>query len=718
MTRLALPRIRLDARPSGLKFRAPASAVKRWDKHIAMASKPAAGEILILNEIGPEEWGGVSAAAVQRQLKAAGKNQVKVVINSPGGDAFEGIAIYNLLREHPGKVLVSVLGEAASAASIIAMAGDRVEMGEASFLMIHSAAGMVMGNSADMREFAELLATIDQSVAEVYARRTSLSVKDVLTLMQKETWMTAKDAVAKGFADATVADPEESKSKASASLRSSLPALAFPALHAASGTQHAPAVRMSVTPGVSGRFKGSANMKTIQEQLNEMREQQRAKLDRQGEINLMFQKSPEDITDEVRSEFDGIDSELVELDDQIRMKSFELRMQASAQPVRLANAGSRNIATRGAPYLNLKNKDQDEKFKGQNYTRKVIAMALAHNHHVSPVEVAQARWGKTNPTLVDCIRMAAVPGGGSDSGEWGAELVQTDNRYTGDFIEFLYAMTVFDQVPLREIPAHVTVKGTDGAATGYWVGQSKGIPATEGSASSVSLTPLKVAALAVVSNELLADSSPAAETWVRDLLAESLSQRVDQTFLSATAASAGVSPAGILNGLSALTSAGATADNIRSDIETLMAPFITARHVRGLVFVMPTGLGLALQLMRNSLGVPEFGGVSLTGGTLEGLRMITGDNVGSGDVILLDPREIWKIGDSGLQVSISREATIEQDTAPQGATDTPTAASANMTNMFQEDSTAIKLVRRINFQKRRTTAVAYIGDAAYGGVTS
>jgi HK97 family phage major capsid protein len=311
-----------------------------------------------------------------------------------------------------------------------------------------------------------------------------------------------------------------------------------------------------------------------------------------------------------------------------------------------------------------------------------------------------------------------VPGGGSDSGEWGSELVTADNRYTGDFIEYLYAMTVFDQLPLREIPANVTVKGTDGAATANWVGQSKGIPVTSGSASTVSLSPLKVAALAVVSNELLADSTPAAEMWIRDLLAEAMSQRVDQTFLSASAASAGVSPAGILNGISAKTSAGTSADNIRTDIEVLMGDFIAARHVGGLTFVTSRGLALAIQLMRNSLGLPEFNGVALSGGTLEGMRLVTGDNVGSGDFILLDPREIWKIGDTGVQVSISREATIEQDTAPQGATDTPVAASANMTNMFQEDSTAIRLIRRINYQKRRTSAVAFVGDAGYGGVAS
>jgi len=717
--RSKLPHIRMDARPSKLAFRAPPSAVSRWDKSISLAQKKSGGEISILSGIGPEEWGYVSAKGVEKQLKAIGAGPVRVVINSPGGDAFDGIAIYNLLREHKGQITVSVIGIAASAASIIAMAGDRIEMGEATMMMIHSAAGMVMGNAQDMTEFAELLATIDRSAAELYSRRTGMAVKDVLALMQKETWMPAKDAVAKGFADFTVADPDDKK-KPSASMRSSLPAITTPALPAASGNPHAAAIVMSasLSPGVTGNPQGS-NQMTLQEKLAALREKKQTQMARQGEIMAVMKADRTQVTPEMRTELAALDSELAVVDDDIMMAQFDLRMAGEATAVPNDSRAIHRSVSRGAPYLNLKNKDQDEKFKGQNYTRRIIAMALAHNYHVNPADIAMSRWGKSNPTLVECIRMAAVPGGGSDAGEWGSELVTADNRYTGDFIEYLYAKTIFDQLPLREIPANVTVKGTDGAASAAWVGQSKAIPVTQGSASSVALTPLKVAAIAVVSNELLQDSTPAAEMWVRDLLVEAMSQRVDSTFLSAAAASNGVSPAGILNGVSAKTSAGNTADNIRTDIEVLMADFIAARNVSGLAFVTSTGLGLALQLMRNALGQREFDGVKLTGGQLEGLSLYTGDNVGSGDFILLSPRDIWKIGDSGLQVSISREATIEQQDNPTGATDTPTGVTTtNLTSMFQEESTAIKLVRRINFQKRRANAVSYVGDAGYGGVAS
>jgi hypothetical protein len=118
--------------------------------------------------------------------------------------------------------------------------------------------------------------------------------------------------------------------------------------------------------------------------------------------------------------------------------------------------------------------------------------------------------------------------------------------------------------------------------------------------------------------------------------------------------------------------------------------------------------------MRNTLGQKEFEGVTGNGGTLEGDPLVVGDNVGAGDFILLKPSDIWKIGDSGLSVSVSREATIEMSSAPIAAGLVPTGQTQNPVNMFQAESTAIKVVRSINFAKRRTGAVAYIGDAAYG----
>jgi ATP-dependent Clp protease protease subunit len=164
--------------------------------------------ITMFDTIGEDWWtgGGVTAKKVASQLRAIA-GPVEVQINSPGGDMFEGIAIYNVLREHPYDVTVKVMGMAASAASIIAMAGDTVEIGAASFLMIHNCWVLAMGNRHDMRETAEFLEPFDGAMVDVYAARSGQKAEDIAK------WMDA-------FADAMLsADKITTDEKAQASDR-------------------------------------------------------------------------------------------------------------------------------------------------------------------------------------------------------------------------------------------------------------------------------------------------------------------------------------------------------------------------------------------------------------------------------------------------------------------------------------------------------------------
>jgi HK97 family phage major capsid protein/HK97 family phage prohead protease len=470
------------------------------------------------------------------------------------------------------------------------------------------------------------------------------------------------------------------------------------------------------SPGASGNNKSFTQrykengMKTLKE-LQEEREQKRLRLQ---EIKEGIDGENRAATAEEAQELDTLMGEMKDLDDEIRMKMVDEMSVATAKPVSNAKSFHSASQNRGGLQINMKKTDVEEKFKGQNYTRMVIAKAIAALDGISPLVVAQRRgWHQTNPLLFGIMK-AAVEGGGSGSGEWGAELVQADTTYTGDFIEYLKSKTVYDALPLREVPANIMIKGQDGTATGYWVGESKAIPAGKADFSDVSLTPLKVAALAVVSNELLRDSTPSAEKLVRDSLVDASTQRIDTTFLSTSAAVAGVSPAGLLNGVSGQSSSGNDGDGVAEDIKTLYDIFITALNASGLQLVMNPALAKAIQLMRNTLGIFEFPGITQDGGTLLGDPVKTGDNVNSAHMILLKPSDIFKIGDTGVEVSISREAMIEMDDAPAMDSQTPTTASGAVVSMFQTESTAIKVVRSINFAKRRSGAVQYISDAAYG----
>ncbi|RYF73439.1 MAG: phage major capsid protein [Comamonadaceae bacterium] len=460
----------------------------------------------------------------------------------------------------------------------------------------------------------------------------------------------------------------------------------------------------------------------LQEQINRLTNSRTAKaLELEGvQKKAMDEGRTKDASE--RETFKGISDDISQLDAEILdLRELEKLQVQRAVPAAGGNPGAAAnargaLATGGAPALHVKT-DKDESFKGQNYTRIVIAKALARMNDTNPVFEATRRWGETNPTLVNIIKANEVPGGGTGAGEWGRELVAVNNQYTGDFIEFLYGATVYDKLPLRQAPANVMIKGQDGAATAYWVGESKAIPATTADFFDVTLTRLKVAALAVISNELIKDSSPAAEQLVRDALVNASGQRVDMTFLSAAAGVPGVSPAGLLNGVTAIASAGDDADGLRTDIKRLYAGFLAAKNATGLQLVTSPTLAKSIQLMNNALGQSDFPGINTGGGSLLGDAVVTGDNVNPAWLILLKPSDIYRIGDTGVEVSVSREAMIEQSTAPTGATDTPVAASQAMTSMFQSESTAIKVVRPINFAKRRASPVAYVNDAAYGTVT-
>lgn len=168
------------------------------------AAKNAPAEILIYDEIG---FWGVTAADFAAALKEAGSGPVNVRINSPGGDVFDGLAIYNMILAH-GDVNTFVDGLAASAASYIAMGGNVVNMAESSQMMIHNAWGLTIGNQALHLKQAGVLAKIDGQLADIYASKTGKPVEDVAAMMASETWLTAKEAHADGFCDNVISPPK------------------------------------------------------------------------------------------------------------------------------------------------------------------------------------------------------------------------------------------------------------------------------------------------------------------------------------------------------------------------------------------------------------------------------------------------------------------------------------------------------------------------------
>ena len=220
LPRAVTGRVRAMARPGAMPQPAvrkvsaftKADVLDQWGRDAAGIRAAAVGDNIVqmFDIIGEDYWsgGGVTAKKVAAQLRAIGDRPVEVQINSPGGDMFEGIGIYNVLREHPQAITVKVMGMAASAASIIAMAGDELQIGAASFLMIHNCWVMAIGNRHDMAEMAEVLAPFDVAMRDVYAQRSGASADQVAKWMDAETFFSGGQAIEAGLADALLASDQ------------------------------------------------------------------------------------------------------------------------------------------------------------------------------------------------------------------------------------------------------------------------------------------------------------------------------------------------------------------------------------------------------------------------------------------------------------------------------------------------------------------------------
>lgn len=177
------------------------SALPKTYKMRLKAKDNKTGEIFLYGDIGQSFWSeGISANQFRQDLRALGDiTALDIRIESEGGDVFDGRAIYSLIAEHKAKKTVYVDGIAGSIASVIAMAGDEIVMGDGTWMMIHNAWGVAVGNAAKMRDTANLLESVSGSIADTYAARTGQDRKQVVKWMDDETWMDAKTCMDRGF---------------------------------------------------------------------------------------------------------------------------------------------------------------------------------------------------------------------------------------------------------------------------------------------------------------------------------------------------------------------------------------------------------------------------------------------------------------------------------------------------------------------------------------
>jgi len=484
-------------------------------------------------------------------------------------------------------------------------------------------------------------------------------------------------------------------------------------------------VRKSVTPGVTGkpiRLYEEDEVHTLAEQIAALETKRAASV---AAMEAAVQKSLEEgrsTTSDEQETFDEKEAEIAAIDaDLKRLTALEKIKATTAKPVAGATKteGAAARAVEGDPHPAVVVAVQQKLAPGIAFARFARCKALAKLDGEGPRTIAKELYGEDS-IVYGVMTKAAVPAATTTNATWLKPLVDDFGGVFGDFVEFLRPQTILGRfgtgnIPsLRSVPFRVPLVGQTSGGQGYWVGEGKPKPLTKFDFVRAVLEPLKVANIAVATMEIIRDSSPSAETIIRDGLAAALKERLDIDFVDpAKAAVAGVSPASITNGVTAIPSSGSDSAAVRADIQALFNAFLAANNPpSSAVFIMNTSTAMALGMMQNPMGNLEFPSMGMNGGSLMGIPVIASDYVPDGTVILANAGDIYLADEGGISVDMSREASLQMDDAPTNASDpvTPTP----LVSLWQTNSVGFLAERTVNWKKRRPEAVQLLSGVDWG----
>jgi HK97 family phage major capsid protein len=473
--------------------------------------------------------------------------------------------------------------------------------------------------------------------------------------------------------------------------------------------------------------------KTFAEQLADLKATRAAKHE---EMKAIGQKS----IDEKRSmetgeaeQFDTIQGEIKRLDDDIKRISTLADMDNEAPLKGVSDAEQRDLPARGGSSLvPLQLREGPEKLeKGIAMARYAMCLVKSKGNHAMAFQMAAKYFPKTEgvvrtlkaqaegANLGQLMQMkATVAAGDTVNATWAAPLVDVAT-FTGDFIEFLRPRTLIGQANFRQVPFNVRIAAATAGGTAYWVGQGKAKPVTSFGFGDTTVPFTKVAAIAVITQELARFSDPNAEALVRDMLADAVIERIDVDLLDPDkAAVANVSPAGLLNGVTPVATGAIDPGDpvsVRCAIALLWAQWdSTYLGMRPAYYTTPA-VARMLAFSRDPLGTRAFPEMTPQGGSLDGVPVrvsqYLANNGGSGGAILalIDEAEIFLADDGSVTVDASEQASIEMSDAPAGSSNpTVAASSVNLVSMWQTNSIALRAERFIWWGKRRAGAAQWI----------
>ena len=442
--------------------------------------------------------------------------------------------------------------------------------------------------------------------------------------------------------------------------------------------------------------KGSAMKQTTSEYVTALENKRAACVARMSDIMQTSADGGETLDDAQRTEYDGLSVQVKAIDaDLVKWRELATLNLQKAEPV--APPPGRPLT----PPVVVSVKSAAP--PGSAFVRLACAKLVCNGNLYEAAEYAK-RWNDSTPEVALALK-AAVNAGTSTDAQWAGPLVHPN--ISTDFIALLRAATILGKIPnLRIVPFNTLVPKQTAGGSYQWVGEGKPKPVTSLAFGSVSLGYAKAAGIIAITEELARLSSPSAEALVRNDMVAGIARFLDQQFVDPTvAAVANVHPASITNGA---PNAAATGSPL-ADFLNLIGHFATANiDVSGLTVIMSPTNALALSFRAYADGSPMFPGVSVTGGDYRGINIVTSNTVGT-NVVALQPNLILYADDGGVTIDVSREASIQMDSAP----DAPPAATTVFVSLWQQNMIGLRAERWINWQPAVAGAVYYLTAAAW-----
>lgn len=445
--------------------------------------------------------------------------------------------------------------------------------------------------------------------------------------------------------------------------------------------------------------RGPAMKQTATERIQSL-ENKRAALSARM-LELMNTAADADVTlnEDEDTEWKGLDVQVKAIDnDLVKWRDVERLQVTTATPVPIAPR------TPSLPVISVKSNVPI----GTSFVRMACALLTCNGNKNEAAQYAAQRWDSSTPEVALALKAAVAPGTATDPA-WAGPLV--NQNISNEFLELLRAATIVDKIPgKRNVPFNTKVGTQTAGGTYNWVGEAKPKPVSALAFSSVALGWSKVAGIIAITEELARLSSPSAEALVRADMIAGIARFIDLQFIDpAVAVVANVHPASITNGA---PTAAATA-NPMADIMGLINHFASNNiDVSGLTIIMSPTNALALSFQMNTDGSARFPGVTLAGGSYRGINIITSTAVGT-NVVALQPNLILYADDGGVAIDVSREASLQMDSAPMS----PADATTVYVSLWQNNMIGLRAERFVNWLRANANAVKYLTAAAYPAPT-